>query len=211
MIRKLALYLIRRLMPLTYSRTTVAKMTQLVEPVLLPDGTPLILHYAGKDRKMYKYRNENDGKIGRLMWLKIFDDEKELNISVDLLNKYIDACLAEVDKGTLSKVAGHLLMLRDSVNNCTPVDVLYNQAAILMFDEDEDLNRYDADWNHAKIRAMKKYPNEGFFFACLLKLLGYSGEESISDILSYLKKSRVKLRAYARILSESGASASTTS
>lgn len=201
--RKLALYLIRLLTPLTYSRVTAGSVSQLIEPVKLPDGKPLVLEYLGKSRRMYRYRNENDGKIARLIWLKIFDQEKDLNISLDLLNKYLDSCLQLINEHDLARVANNLVMLKDSINNCTPVDVLYNQAAILLFDEDEDLGRYDADRNHAKVKAMKAYLDEDFFLTMLLKLLGFSGEESLSDILSYLKKSKVKLAAYQRILSES--------
>jgi hypothetical protein len=201
-----ALDLIALLRGTAYERITVSdeKQRQLVEPVTDEQGRPLMLTYLGKERQMYKYKNENDGMIGRLFWIRIFDLEKERGATKAQTNAYLDKTLQMLNEGKPAEAGNAVLMLKDLVNNCSPIDVLYNQAAILLFDDEEDLSTYDADRNAAKIKAMKGYPDPGFFFALLLTPARTSGKVSVADIRALLKRDMLKNRAYERVLSEMG-------
>ncbi|MEQ9022998.1 MAG: hypothetical protein RLN82_09600 [Pseudomonadales bacterium] len=199
--RRIALFLIRLLSRFTYTERTVAKEQHKVEPVIDKDGNPLVLHYLGKDRQMYKFKNEADMAVARAIWSKFFDTEKELRIQRDELSKSLHKTIDSVNKGEVSQAGFNLIMLKDWVDNLTPMEVLLNQAGIMFFDEEEDLRRFDGDRHHVKLQAMKAHPDQGFFLNLLLSQSGISGDQSLKDIQSYLFKSQVKIKSYRRIIS----------
>lgn len=201
---KIILYIIRILSRYAYKAVTVSDKDEQVkvERVMDEEGRPLILHYYGKDRPMWKYKNENDIRIARSIWLKFFDSEKEQNITTDMLVKYCKDTIESINNNNLAKAGSNQFALLDIIQNLTPMDVLRNQFAVLLFDEEENLKAFDADRHAAKVQAMRNYPDQGFFFSMLLKVGGISGGESPKDILKYLRASEVKLRAYTRMLSD---------
>lgn len=199
--KRIALYLISILRHFTYTERTVAKEKHKVEPVIDREGNPLILHYMGEDRQMYKYRNEADMTVARAIWSKFFESEKELHIQREELSKSLEKTITANDEGETSKVGFNLIMLKDWVDNLTPMEVLLNQAAIMFFDEEEDLLRFDGDRHHVKLKAMKQHPDQGFFLNLLLSHSGISGDQSLKDIQDYLIKSQVKIKAYRQIIS----------
>ncbi|MFN7611501.1 MAG: hypothetical protein ACK5QX_11290, partial [bacterium] len=93
--------------------------------------------------------------------------------------------------------------MQDTINNCTPIETLYNLAAMLYFDKNEDLKCFDQDYNSVKIAKFKKIKDQGFFFDRLLqKGFKTTGGQSPEDMLKYLKQSAVKLKAYRQMLFE---------
>ncbi|MEQ9426961.1 MAG: hypothetical protein RJQ09_21235 [Cyclobacteriaceae bacterium] len=184
---------------LGYEKLTVDKVnSKLIERV---DG--LSLFYNGKQRQLYKYVNQADMVSAREVWHLAYDQELGIGLSREHLLKYVDKTIAANDKGEVSKIGELMFMLKDTLENCTPNDAIYNLASVMYFDRDEDLKKWDADWNAEKIAAFKNHPDQAFFLTRFFKDLGRQGEQSVTDTLTYLRQSNLKLKAYSRLLSES--------
>jgi len=179
-------------------KLTVSGEQRKVAP-LLDGGKPVILRYGGKDHQMYRYKNENDMKIGRSIWLKFFESQKELKIAAGQLSGHFETMITCINGRDYAKVSAMAFMLKDWVDNLTPMRLLLEQAAVLYFDAGEDLATLDMKLQEEKVKAMEQY-GAAFFLKALLIQSGMSSEDSLADILAFLKASEVKVRAYEKVL-----------
>ncbi len=193
--RKLILKLATFLYSLTYERIILDKVnSKLIRPVegLVIDGV-----------QYYEFVNVADMPQERFVHYLHLRQELSMGIDRETLNKYLDEIMncnnqEPIDK---SRIGAFLYMMKDTINNCTPLETMYNMAALVYFDKREDLKCYDQDYNTLKIEAFKKIKNQGFFFERLLRRgLKTTGEQSPEDIAKYLNQSAVKLRAYRQML-----------
>jgi hypothetical protein len=194
MLKTLLLKLGTWIISLTYEAVTLDDINKkMIRPVeeLVIDGV-----------QYYEFVNAADMPEARFVHYQHLRAELTMSMGTDLINQYLDEMeIANNDKNS-SRSGSLIYMMRDTVNNCTPLEVLYNMAALVYFDKKEDLSCFDGDYNQRKIALFKKYPNQGFFFDRLLrKGLKTVGVESDEDIKDYLMKSAVKLKTYERILS----------
>jgi len=154
-------------------------------------------------RQYYEFVNPADMPDSRFVHYLNFVRELNAGLDRETQNKYIDELMKANDKGERSRIGSLLYMLRDTINNCTPLEAMYNIASLMYFDEEEDLKTWDHDYNTAKIEQFKKIKDQGFFFARLFERgLNRPGLGSPEDIAAYLKQSAVKLQAYRQLLSE---------
>lgn len=154
-------------------------------------------------RQYYEFVNPADMPDSRFVHYLNFVRELNAGLDRETQNKYIDELMKANDKGERSRIGSLLYMLRDTINNCTPLEAMYNIASLMYFDEEEDLKTWDHDYNIAKIEQFKKIKDQGFFFARLFERgLNRPGLGSPEDIAAYLKQSAVKLQAYRQLLSE---------
>lgn len=193
--KKIIRWIVSKLLPLTYERLTLDKVnSKLIVPVdwLVIDG-----------RQYYQFVNFADMPQARMVHFKHFRQELVMGIDRDQINEYLENMKDANDKGEKSQLGALIYMLQDTINNCTPLEAMYNMAALVWFDRDEDLKCFDGDYNLEKIRAFKTFPDQTFFFERLLREgLKDAGVETPNAIEDYLRKSAIKLRAYAQILSE---------
>lgn len=193
--KKLLLKLATFLYSLTYERISLDKInSKLIRPVegLVIDG----LQY-------YEFVNVADMPQERFVHYLHLRQELSMGMDRETMNKYIDELIKSNDQDEKSRMGAFLYMMKDTVNNCTPLETMYNMAALVYFDKHEDLKCYDQDYNTQKIQAFKKLKDQGFFFERLLRRgLKTTGEQSPEDIAKYLNQSAVKLRAYRQMLFE---------
>ena len=197
MIRKTFVKFITWLYTLTYEPLQLDKInSKLIRPVegLVIDGI-----------QYYEFVSLSDMPQERFIHYLHLRQEMSLSMDRELANKYFEemkACLNNepVDKARLGAL---LYTMQDTINNCTPIETLYNLAAMLYFDKNEDLKCFDQDYNTVKIAKFKKIKDQVFFFDRLLrKGFKTTGEQSPDDMLKYLKQSAVKLKAYRQMLFE---------
>jgi hypothetical protein len=201
MIRKLLLYIISKLQRLTYEQMTVDNINKkLIRPVdgLIIDG-----------KQYYEFANNADMPFARFMHHEYFRQELVLGLDREQMNKHLEELEKALDENRVSRMGSIIYMLRDTINNCTPLESLYNLASLNYFTKNEDISCYDFDYNNEKIKKFKELPNQAFFLTRLLKKnLKIHGRLLQVDINDYLSKSAVKLKAYKQILSGMGESPS---
>ena len=157
--KKLILRLIQWLTSLIRETVTVASEQRKVEPLLDRNGKQVFLRYLGKDRPMYRYKNEQDMRIERSIWTKFFETEKELKIRREELSDKFGKIIQMLDKHEYTNIGTTVMLLKDWIDNLTPMEVLLNQAGIMIFDADENLLQFDGDHHYHKMQAMKTYPD----------------------------------------------------
>lgn len=193
--RRIVLWIIEKLYPLTYRRTTLDQVNhKLIRPVpgLLLDGV-----------QYYQFVQVADMPQERFVAYLQFRNELNMGVDRDLLNRYIDKLKEANNKNDSSQIGSLLYMLQDTVNNCTPMEALFNIASLLYFDKEEDLRTYDIDYNAHKIARFKAVRDKSFFFTNLLENgLKLTGAQLPPDIEKSLRLSALRLTTYAQILSE---------
>lgn len=195
MIKKLLRKIGEWLLNATYEKITVDSVNhKLIRPVdnLVIDG-----------RQYYEFVNLVDMPDSRYVHFLNFNREFNMGLDRATITEYIDKIIKANDSDEKSKIGMLCYMFKDTVNNLTPVESMYNLASLVYFDKDEDLKVWDHDYNHEKIAAFKELPDQAFFFTRLFERgLSRAMTESPEDIAKYLRKSAVTLKAYARIRSE---------
>lgn len=188
--------IIALLMRLSYKKITLDNVNKkLIKPVpgLIIDGV-----------QYYQFVQIADMPQNRFVHYLQFNQEMSMGIDRKMLNDYIDAVCAANNKQDLSQIGNLMFMLRDTINNVTPVETLYNLASLLYFEQKEDISCYDLDYNAEKVKKFKAIHDKGFFFRTLIEQnLVSIGPEQPEDFLDYLSLSMVKLKAYAQMVSES--------
>lgn len=151
----------------------------------------------------YEFVSSADMPEARFVHFNHLRQELAQGMDIATGNKYLEEMKVANNTNDRSRNGALIYMMQDTMNNCTPLESLYNIAALIYFEKFEDLSCFDNDYNAAKIKAFKAYPNQGFFLSRLiLKGLKNVGKESPEDIQKYLRASAVKLKAYQQMLSE---------
>ncbi|MBL6448576.1 hypothetical protein JMN32_19855 [Fulvivirga sp. 29W222] len=193
MINKLLLSLISFLYKLTYEGVYLDGVNKkMIRPVpkLIIDG-----------KQYYEFVQPADIPQNRFVHYLDFRDESQMGMDRTTLNKYFSAIKEANDSGEVSRVGSLVYMAQSSINDCTPIEVLYNMASLMYFDKDEDISCYDLDYNQDKITKFKSLPDKSFFLKTLLEQsLKITGKSLPKNIDQYLKLSMVKLRAYNQTL-----------
>lgn len=152
-------------------------------------------------KQYYKFKQAADIPQNRFVHYLDFREESKMGMTREEIITYCNELIKANNKGDLSRVGALSITLKDSVANCTPIEVLYNLASLVYFTKDEDLSCYDLDYNEEKIRLFKQVKNKGFFLTQLLEnTLKVTGQSLPEDIEDYLRKSQVKLNAYRQML-----------
>jgi hypothetical protein len=172
---------------------TVASNKKLIEPVpgLIVDG-----------KQYYRFVNHADIPEARIAHFRNFQRELQYGADEKLIIEYLKEIRTATREGRTDDVESLTLMLEDTIKNCKPTEAYYRIAALVFFTDGEDLNCYDYDFNDRKIEAFKQHPNQAFFLTLVLRHYYGSASLSQADIEDYLTKTKLKLKLYARILSD---------
>lgn len=198
MVKKLLRLISVWLLQLSYEKLTLDKLNQkLIRPVVR-EGHSLII----SGEQYYEFANLADMPDSRFTHFLDFDQEFSMGMDRETIIDYCRKIREANNKSDASKIGSLAFMLEDSVANCTPVQAMYNLASLLYFTQREDLRCYDGDFNQEKIKEFKKLPDQAFFLTRLLEHgLKIPGDKLPPDMQDYLRRSVVKLSAYARIRS----------
>jgi hypothetical protein len=193
--RKVFMWLIERLYKMVYEPTMLDKVNQkLIRPVpgLLIDGV-----------QYFEFVNLGDMPRQRMVHYGYLREEMVMGIDRELQVKLIDKMLEANDKGEHSRVGALGYMFKDIVSNITTMESLYNMASVMYFDAQEDLVKYDLDYNRVKISRFKSITDKSFFFSHLLQnSLKSTADKLPKDIQQFLNENEVRLNAWRSIISE---------
>lgn len=190
MLSSIAAYLVKVLTPLAYQPMKLDGLNQkLIEPVYGLSG-------------YWKFANVADMPQARFVHYLNLTNRLKLNIDEQDLIAYLDGMKQAFDAKDPSKFYGLEFMLRDLVTTCTPVETYYWMAALLYFDEQEDLKTFDHDYNLRKVDYFKSLPDPTFFLARLIERLQQSGELLATDIKASLTEAQQKVNQYTRMRGE---------
>jgi hypothetical protein len=193
MFKKLLIHFISFLQRLVYEKHTLDKINQkLIEPVegLIIGGV-----------QYYRFVNPADMPEGRFVHFLHLERELTMGIDSKGLKEYLSQIIQANNKGDKSRIGQLAFMLIDTVENCTPLEALYNLACLVYFDKEEDLSCFDADYQARKMAEFKALNNQSFFLATLMKHLNPHGQQSMREIEESLRESQVRMSAYLRLLS----------
>lgn len=189
MIRTAAAWMIARLTPLAYESTMLDSLnSKLIAP------EPGLSGY-------YKFVNVADMPKSRFVHYLNLTERLKMNIDEKDLMVYLDLMRAAIEAKDMPKYHALDYMLRDLVQNCTPIETYYWMAALYYFDSQEDLKTFDYDYNLRKVEYFKSLPNTAFFLARLIESLQKSGGLLAADIESSLREVQLKTDQYTRMLS----------
>lgn len=198
MIRTAAAWIIGKLQPLAYKPHLLDSVNRkLIEPVLGLSG-------------YYKFVNVADMPRGRFVHYLNLTERLKMNIDEADLIQYLDQMKKAIESKDQGKYFTLDFMLRDLVQNCSPIETYYWMAALYYFDEEEDLKTFDYDYNLRKVAYFKSLPNTAFFLARLIESLQSSGELLAADIEHSLREAQQKENRYSRMLSGMQSSSSSS-
>jgi hypothetical protein len=149
----------------------------------------------------WRFVNPGDMPEARFVHYLHYVKQLAMNVDEELLLKYLAGFKDAFEKGDKAKFYAYEFMLRDTLQNVTPVETYYWMSALLYFDDREDVSCFDHDYNQRKVEYFKSLPNQTFFLSTLIRHLKGSGEALLADIQESLKASQIKAESYERILS----------
>ena len=155
-IYSLIAYLYRLVLP----RTSVDLINKkVIEPVpgLIINGV-----------QYFRYVNAED--VPPFRNLNFLNHRQELAMGADreFINQVLDQVTKHIEDKNYSKATTATMVLKDTVNNLTPIEAFYWQAALLYFDPTtENTVEFDMDLNLRKIADFKAFERPGFFLRTL--------------------------------------------
>jgi hypothetical protein len=148
---------------------------------------------AFNKRKFYRVVNDYRLPVGRHKFVSARLQEAELRMTLETLMKYIDnienAINGGIGKIDLGKVHMNLYAMRSRAKLGFDTKTIERLAAVVYFDETEDLRDFDEDYGDKKIEFWKKYSSYDFFLTRpISELLGMNNlsEESLKSCLMEL-------------------------
>lgn len=139
----------------------------------------------------YRFVQETNMPWGRYMYLQTFLYEQNLRIDVVSLKEYMSRLIKVLNgtKGTIELYKAFQIIGQIS-SRCElafEVDTTYRLAAVIYFDETEDLYGYNKPHNDKKIAAWKEAKATDFFYTMPMKeFLGLS-DSSPQDLLTFME------------------------
>lgn len=143
-------------------------------------------------RSFYKFTNAGSTNILRGIATMNLYNLSECKISADELNRISDDGLSAVNKGDLGKIAVLFHFLKERLTWQFDPDALYDLAAIIYFDKDENLLDYDPEYAKKKIAFWKEHGGKDFFLQKILPITSESLTIRAKDLATYLEGLKAK-------------------
>jgi hypothetical protein len=178
---------------LTKHPTIHPKTKKLIVPV---DG----MEYDGKP--LYRYANALDYGNTREVMFRVFDQTLTRNIDDAELIKSLTRLIKAINVNDSNAAKMIAYSLIEMVKDNTPIDGLFNIAALYYFTLEEDIETFDMDVNKAKVAHFKAQPLGSFFLPTLLKTLGKYKEKSQSELALMLTNQAEKAGALMEIINK---------
>lgn len=141
-------------------------------------------------RKFYRVTNDYRLPVGRHKFVSARLQEAELRMTTETLMKYIDNIERAINGGVgnidLGKVHMNIYAMRSRAKLGFDTKTIERLAAVVYFDDTEDLSDFDEEYGEKKIEFWKKYACYDFFLTRpISELLGMNNlsEESLKSCL----------------------------
>lgn len=151
-----------------------------------------------KGKKFYRMAHEFRMPTGRYKFLDAYLLEHELRMTPKMFNDYLDRIEANLNgKGgviNLSNIAVTIWNMRTHANLLFVPDTIKKLAAVVYFDETEDLRDYDVEYGKKKIELWETDDQYSFFLTRpIVELLNLEGI-SATSLQTYIQQAEITLK-----------------
>lgn len=158
----------------------------------IPDKCMPAIKFKGV--QYYNFKDDLDMPYGRYMYLASFIQAVELRMNLTTLNAYLDQFEKHISggKGVVDIGKAHITLaqIKTRTKIAFDEDIAYNLASCVFFTDDEPLNTYSMERNKKKIAAWREAGTLDFFMVQPVKGLIGLRNLSVTDLMTYLDKTR---------------------
>lgn len=156
------------------------------------------LAFECKGKKYYRMAHEFRLPVGRYKFLDAYLLEHELRMTPKMFNDYLDRIESELNGrgGTinLSKIAVTVYNMRTHANLLFIPDTIKKLAAVVYFDQTEDLRDYDPEYGKKKIAEWETDDMYSFFLTKpIVELLNLDGI-SVTSLQTFIQGAETTLK-----------------
>lgn len=131
----------------------------------------LFLHIDGKQKQVYEFIDVLQMPTQRYLVFMQYCQEMSAGIENDLLNQSLTGIENSLKNNLIFEAGGKIVLLRELINNFTPMEQFINIAIVFFVLEGEDCNNYDYELAEKKRDAFRNLDNKVFFWTMLGKNL----------------------------------------
>jgi hypothetical protein len=164
----------------------------------LKEGQEVEVAFILDGVQYFQFINDTNMPYERAMAASDIYLEFENRVDRTYLKALFASCLELLNKGKLIEAASSIMKAQERLNHITYIDGLYRLASVKYFDKNENVYKYDYEYNEKKIEAWKKHNIESFFlripikdlmpsFDILQENLARIGELEVEVLLNHLK------------------------
>lgn len=164
-----------------------------------PDVAPQVeFAFECKGKKYYRMSHEFRLPTGRYKFLDAYLIEHELRMSPKMFHDYLDKIEHDLNgKGgtiNLTRIAVTLHNMRTHANLLFVPDTIRKLAAVVYFDETEDLRDYSPDYGQKKIADWEAEGKYAFFLTRpIVELLNLEGI-SVTSLQTYIQQAEETIK-----------------
>jgi hypothetical protein len=135
----------------------------------LKEGHEVELAFVLDGVQYFQFVNDTNMPYERAMAASDIYLEFENRVDKTYLKGLFASCLELMNKGKLIESASLILKAQERLNHITYVDGLYRLASVKYFDKNENVYKYDYEYNEKKIEKWKKHNIDSFFLKIPIK------------------------------------------
>jgi hypothetical protein len=154
-------------------KTLFSRISNLVLPIHwnLKDGQEVELAFIVDGVQYFQFVNDVNMPYERAMCASDIYLEFENRVDSTYLKALFGSVLELMNKGKLLDAAAQILKAQERINHITYIDGLYRLASVKFFDKNENVYKYDYEYNEKKIAKWKKENIDSFFLRLQIKNL----------------------------------------
>lgn len=160
-----------------------------------PDIAPQVeFAFECKGKNYYRMSHEFRLPTGRYKFLDAYLTEHELRMTPKMFHDYLDKIDNQVNRGELAKIAVTSYNMRTHANLLFVPDTIRKLAAVIYFDETEDLRDYNPDYGQKKIKDWDEDGKYAFFLTRpIVELLNLEGI-SVTSLQTYIQSAEETIK-----------------
>ena len=135
----------------------------------LKEGQEVELAFVIDGIQYFQFVNDTNMPYERAMAASDIYLEFENRVDKVYLKGLFASCLELMNKGKLIEAASAILKAQERLTHITYVDGLYRLASVKFFDKNENVYKYDYEYNEKKIALWKKHNIDSFFLKIPIK------------------------------------------
>ena len=137
----------------------------------LQEISGLFLQIDGKQKQVYEFIDVLKMPTQRYLVFMQYCQEMSAGIENDLLNQSLTGIENSLKNNLIFEAGAKIALLRELINNFTPMEQFINIATVFFVIEGEDCNNYDYELAEKKRDAFRNLDNKVFFWTMLGKNL----------------------------------------
>jgi len=154
-------------------KTLLSRMRNFLLPIHwnLKEGQEVELAFIVDGVQYFQFVNDVNMPYERAMCASDIYLEFENRVDSTYLKALFGSVLELMNKGKLLDAAAQILKAQERINHITYIDGLYRLASVKFFDKNENVYKYDYEYNEKKIAKWKKENIDSFFLKLQIRNL----------------------------------------